>query len=193
MTTPATRDRRVLRRETHSPRSGFAIGIALLLIVASLYLATEVVLQLIGRDPVLLSPTEAVHAAAAPSEVLRRLAIPTGIGVALLGLVLLLAALLPGHRMRHTLSTARLAVVIDDEVIASALARTTAIAAGVAPDAVRVTVGRRSASIHVTPTSGIQLHRARLSEAAVAALDQIALRPSIHPRLFIAAAGRVGA
>ncbi|TFD47817.1 hypothetical protein E3T55_14785 [Cryobacterium frigoriphilum] len=190
--TPAARDRRVLRRETHSSRSGLAITVALLIIVVCLIVGTEMVLQLLGRAPLLFSPTDAARTAAAPASDLRRVMVPLGIGVALVGLLLLLAAVLPGRRTRHGLSTDRLAVVVDDEVIASALARSAAIAAGVAPDAVRVTVGRRSAQVRLTPTSGIRVDEARVTEAAVSALERVGPRPSIRPRLLVAPTGRVG-
>lgn len=193
MTTPTARDRRLLRRETHSPRAGLAITVALITIVLCLFVATEIVLQLLGRDAVLFSPTDAVRAAASPTDDIRRLAIPLGIGVALIGLLLLLAAVLPGRRTRHSLSTDRLAVVIDDEVIASALARSAATTAGVAPDAVRVTVGRRSARISLSPTSGLRVDGALVTESAAAALDRIGPHPAIHPSLVVAAAGKVGA
>lgn len=127
--TPTARDRRVLGRETHSSRSGLAITVASLIIVVCLVVATERVLEFLGRAPLLFSLTDAARTASAPAADLLRVVVPLGIGVALVGLFLLLAAILPARRTRHGLSTDRLAVVIDDEVIASALARTTAAAA----------------------------------------------------------------
>ena len=127
--TPTARDRRVLGRETHSSRSGLAITVASLIIVVCLVVATERVLEFLGRAPLLFSLTDAARTSSAPAADLLRVVVPLGIGVALVGLFLLLAAILPARRTRHGLSTDRLAVVIDDEVIASALARTTAAAA----------------------------------------------------------------
>lgn len=193
MKAPTQRDRRVLRRETHSPRSGLAITVALLVIVGCGYLAAEIVLQLLGQSPLLIAPTDAVRAAASPADDLLGIIVPIGIGGVVLGLLLVLAALLPGHRSRHSLSAERLAVVIDDEVIASALARSAATAAGLALDAVRVTVGRRRADIGLTPTSGVQVDAARVAGAAAAALGHIDPRPSIRPMLRVATTGRFGA
>lgn len=190
--TPAARDRRVLRREMHSSRSALAIVVALVIIALCLLVATEIVLQLLGRAPLSFSPTEAARTAAAPATDLRGIMVPLGIGVALVGLLLLLAAVLPGRRTRHSLSTDRVAVVIDDEVIASALARSTAVAAGVAPDAVHVTVGRRTAQVRLTPTSGIGVDEARVTAAATTTLTHLGPQPSIRPRLVIDPRARVG-
>ena len=187
------RDRRVLRRETHSPRSALAITVALGVITACVFVLIEIVLQLIGRGPLLFAPTDAVRAAAEPAGGMLPLLVPLGIGVAVLGLLLVLAAVLPGRRTRHSLSTDRLAVVIEDEVIASALARSTATVAGLAPGAVRVTVGRRLALIRLTPTSGTRVDQARVTEAAAATLARIGPRPGLEHRLLVAATGRVGA
>ena len=128
MTANPTRDRRELRRETHPPRSGLAIAVAVLTIAACVLLATETVLHLFGQAPLVIAPTDAARAAAEPAPVVLRLLVPLGLEAALIGLLLLLllllllAAVLPGRRSRHSLTTERLAVVFDDEVIASALA-----------------------------------------------------------------------
>ena len=198
MTANPTRDRRELRRETHPPRSGLAIAVAVLTIAACVLLATETVLHLFGQAPLVIAPTDAARAAAEPAPVVLRLLVPLGLEAALIGLLLLLllllllAAVLPGRRSRHSLTTERLAVVFDDEVIASALARSSATAAGVAPDAVRVTVGRGSASIRLTPTSGIRVDEQRVALAARNTVQRIGPQPSIRPTLRVAVSGRVG-
>ena len=59
------------------------------------------------------------------------------------GLFFFLNAVLPGRRARHLLPDRRAAVVVDDEVIASALARRARLAANVSQEQVMVAVSRQ--------------------------------------------------
>lgn len=60
MTTPTTAGRalypRLVRRETHSSRSGSAIVLAVLLILLFAWLGTEAVLAVLGQPALLVAP-----------------------------------------------------------------------------------------------------------------------------------------
>ena len=87
----------------------------------------------------------------------------TGAVMAMAGLFFFLNAVLPGRRARHLLPDRRAAVVVDDEVIASALARRARLAANVTQEQVMVIVSQepgarqrpadlRRAAAHRTPS-----------------------------------------
>lgn len=184
---------RILRRETHSSRSLLAIILAVILIVVFAWIGTEIVLALLGLPALLVAPadmfTSAVGLVNAPAESVAT----AGIVVALVGLLLIVAALTPGRRARHVLDTDRAATVVDNEVIASALARYSSSAGNVDPDNTTVSVSHRQADVRLTPTSGIPVDRETVTEAVTEQLDSYGLRPPVHPRVLLAAQGRVGA
>ena len=66
-----------------------------------------------------------------------------GAVLVMVGLFFFLNAVLPGRRARHLLRDRRAAVVVDDEVIASALARRARLAANVTQEQVMVIVSQK--------------------------------------------------
>ncbi len=185
--------RRIARRETHSPRSLLAIVLAVLLIVTLAWLGTEIVLALLGAPALLVAPadmfTSAVNLVDAPVGVVAA----AGIVVALIGLVLVITAIAPGRRARHLLPTGRTVVVVDNEVIASALARHASLAGNVDPDNATVSVTHRRADVHLTPTSGIPVDQAAVIDHVSRQLDSYRLTPAVTARVRIAENGRIGA
>src|SRR5690606_30612946 len=105
-----------------------------------------------------------------------------GVGVILMiiGLLLVIAALKPGRRARHQLVAARAAVVADDEVIASALARHAARAANVNPDNTLVSVSARRAIVRLTPTSGTPVHHEAVTNAVEEQLAALELTTPVR-------------
>jgi hypothetical protein len=194
---PAATDalyRRILRRETHSPRSGLAILLAVVLIVVLAWIGTESVLQFLGYPALLAAPTDMVTTIAQlPETVLAAALVAAGIVVALLGIVLLLAAILPGRRARHTAEIGRTAVVVDNAVIASALARAASTRANVDPDQVRVSVGNRTAEVIVRPSSGFPVNQDAVKQAVLRQIEDLDLRPSLRCSVTIEKRGVVGA
>ena len=184
---------RITRRETHSSRSLLAIILAVMLIVVFAWIGTEIVLALLGLPALLVAPvdmfTSTVGLVNAPAEGVAT----AGIVVALVGLLLIVAALTPGRRARHVLDTERAATVVDNEVIASALARHSSSAGNVDPDNTTVSVSHRQADVRLTPTSGIPVNRDNVTDAVAEQLDSYGMRPTVRPRVQIAAQGRVGA
>ncbi|WP_111718880.1 DUF6286 domain-containing protein [Homoserinimonas sp. OAct 916] len=184
---------RITRRETHSPRSLLAIILAVILIIVFSWIGTEIVLALLGLRALLVAPvdmfTSAVNVVAEPTGAVA----VVGIVVAVVGLILVVAAVSPGRRARHVLVTERAATVVDNEVIASALARHAAYAANVDPDSTTVSVSRRHAVVHLTPTSGVPVDRYEVADVAAKQLESYGLRRPVLARVQIDERGRVGA
>lgn len=184
--------KRIVRRETHSSRAGIAITLAVLLIVALAWIGTEAVLAAVGTAPLLLAPTDLVgstlDAASAPVGVLTAVAVV----VALIGLVLIVVSLAPGRRGRRGGKAERTVAVVDDRVIARSLARTASYAGDVDPSQVNVSVGKRSALIEVTRTSGRQTDVRSIDEAVRDELDAYDFSPALRHKVKLSEKGTVG-
>ncbi len=184
---------RVLRRETHSPRSVISVAAALSVSVAAIYFLLEMVLAALGEPSWLAHPLDALTwLAALPGSFPPLLLIAAGVVLALVGLILLCQGLLPGHRARHVLTHPRVAIVVDDEVIASALARCARRAAGVTREQVMVVVSARRVQVNIRPTSGIRLSEASIAAAVEAELAQMELTPAPAVTVRLAAMGVIG-
>lgn len=184
---------RIQRREMHSPRSTVAIVIAVVLILALAYLATEIVLAAIGASALLLSPAGMVGDIAALNGAALGILGAAGGVLVLLGVILLVVALRPGRRARHAERSDRAAIVIDDEVIASALVRAAANQNGVSPDRAVGSVSHRRATVRITPSSGLVVDAQAVSTAVRDSLDAWGLTPKLRAKVVIAKSGRVGA
>lgn len=184
---------RITRRETHSPRSLLAIILAVILIVVFAWIGTEIVIALLGLPALLVAPADMFTSAVGLVDAPVAIVSTVGIVVALIGLILIIAALIPGRRARHVLDTERAATVVDNEVIASALARHSSYAGNVDPDNTTVSVTHRQADVRLTPTSGIPVSRDDVTDAVTEQLDSYGLRPPVRPRVHLAERGRVGA
>ncbi|MGK9149119.1 hypothetical protein KXS11_15915 [Plantibacter flavus] len=184
--------RRLARRELHSPRSTAAITLAVILVLVAIWIAVETVLALIGIPPLLVSPGEIPAAAASLPTTQPVILGIAGALVLVLGIMLLALAVGPGRRHRHLLATDRVLAVVDDEVIASALAQQASATASTHPDGTIVAVGRRTASIRITPASGITVDRAAVDRAVAEQLETYALRPALRAATTISTNGKVG-
>jgi len=192
--TTAALYRRILRRETHSSRSTLAILLAVVLVVVFAWIATESVIALLGLPALLVAPNDALDSVVGlPDTVAPWVIVAAGAGAAVLGLVLVLAALLPGRRARHTAAVDRTAVVVDNTVVASALARTASFSANVDPDQVVVTIGHRTAEVFVQPSSGFSVDKAEIESAVREQIDAFGLTPSLRSTVTIERRGMVGA
>jgi hypothetical protein len=184
---------RIQRRETHASRATPAIIVAVILILALAYLVTEIVLATFGQKPLLASPATMVQDVAKLSTVASVWLAVSGAVLAILGIVLLTAALSSGRRSRHVLQDDRAVVVVENEVIASALVRTTANTGSIDPDRAVGSVSHRTAVVTVTPTSGVQLDKDQLTSAMREQLQDWKLKPALRPRVRIKKTGKVGA
>lgn len=184
--------RRILRRELNSPRSVLAITVAVVVILLCTYLGTEIVLMMLGQRALLAAPQDMLTVLGTLGSVPVGSPIVMGVVLMIVGLLLLIGALTPGRRARHKLAADRAAVVVDDEVIASALARHAAHAGNAHPDNTVVTVSRRRAIVRITPTSGIPVRRDQVSEAIQEQLAAYDVTPNLRPSIVVASTGKVG-
>lgn len=184
---------RITRRETHSPRSLLAITLAVILILVFGWIAVEIVLAIFSLTALLVAPAAMLASAGDLVEAPPGFVVAGGIGVALIGLILVIAAILPGRRARHVLVTERAATVVDNEVIASALARHASYVGNVDPDNTTVSVSRRRAVVQLTPASGVPVNHDEVAAVIAEQLESYGLRRPIRARVQIAQTGRVGA
>lgn len=190
MSTPALY-RRVVRRETHSPRSGLAITIAIVLALVLAWLGTESVLAAIGQRPLLVAPKDIVTAVLTAATAPAPLLVALGVVAAIVGLVLILMSLAPARQGRRGSTSDRTAVVVDDRVIAQSLARTAAYAGEIDPSQVSVSVGTRSARVDVTPTSGRAVDKREIQEAVDAEVASYDYRPALRATVRLSEKGVV--
>lgn len=183
----------ILRRETHASRAVAAVLAAGLVTVVAVYCLFEAALKAFGQEPWLLAPEQAW-------EWIRNLPAgldPLALGAAgalifLLGLYFFLNAVLPGRRSRHIIPNARAAVVVDNEVIASSLARRARAEAGVTPEQVLVTVSRRLVEVNVRPTSGIPVDEEAIAEAVEDELIRTPVKPLPDVKVKVSTEGVIG-
>jgi hypothetical protein len=189
---------RILHRETHSSRAVAATAAAILVMVFAAYGLLEAGVHAIGQPAWLIEPQVAAERLVAlPAGISPLLLGAIGAVLAMFGLVFLLNGILPGRRARHLL-TAREeatgpAVVVDDEVIASSLARRARLAANVTPEQVMVVVSRRQVMVNVRPTSGVLVDQDAVFAAVQSELAAMALDPSPEVHVNVAQSGVIGA
>ncbi|MBF4575342.1 DUF6286 domain-containing protein [Frondihabitans sp. VKM Ac-2883] len=188
MTSPAIY-RRVVRRETHSSRSGIAITLAVLLIVVFAWFGVESVLAAIGQPALLVSPKDAAVAVLGAVSGPVGLLTAGGAVVAVIGLVLIVVSLAPGRKGRRGSVSERTASVVDDRVIAQSVAQTGAYAGDIDPDQVKVTVGKRTVDVDVTPTSGRTADVHSIEEAVNYELKSYDYSPSLRSRVRVSEKG----
>ena len=186
--------RTILRRETRSSR-GVAAGVAAIFVIAvCVYGLLESALRAIGQPPWLIDPqTAAERLVDLPAGISPLLLGATGAVLAMFGLVFLLNAVLPGRRARHLLEDRRVGVVVDDEVIASSLARRARAAANVTQEQVMVVVSQRLVVVNVRPTSGVPVREEAVQSAVEDELRAMAPSPMPDIRVNVAVSGVVGA
>ncbi|PCN47047.1 hypothetical protein Csp2054_13760 [Curtobacterium sp. 'Ferrero'] len=183
---------RVLRRETRPSRSGTVVLAMLLTLLASAAIVSVAAVVLLGQIVAGTDPRSVVDAAVrAPRGTDTTVVVTVGVVVAVVGLVFLLRGLLPGRRPRHTVPSHRLAVVLDDEVVASAAARAARSATRLGPDAAVGTVGRRTVDVVLRPAAGVDAPVVAATEAVQRELDALDLRPTVTARVRVQPTGRI--
>ncbi|WP_287930709.1 DUF6286 domain-containing protein [Arthrobacter sp.] len=184
---------RILTRESHSSRAPLSVVAAILITMLAVYGLLEAILRAVGQPPWLIDPlTAADRLSRLPDGISPVLLGAIGVLLFLLGLVFLGHAVLPGRRARHTIADPRVAIVVDDEVIASALARRARLAAGVTREQVMVVVSARTVQVNVRPTSGIRLSESHILAAVEAELADMALEPAPEVTVKLSGTGVIG-
>ncbi|KZE42523.1 hypothetical protein [Microbacterium sp. T32] len=179
--------RTVVRRETHSPRTGAMLVVVVLLILAAVYAAVEIALSLAGRPPLLVTPGAAFDALAGlPSALVPAGQIVVGAVIALVGLIVLVIAVAPGRLSRHEMAWGERAVVVDNGVVASALAQHLSLASGIARENVVVGVAHRAVDVTVRPPLGIPVDADRLRQIVEDEVATYRLSPSVRTHVRVA-------
>lgn len=185
--------RRILRRETHSSRSGAAVIVLIALVIVSAWVGIESVYAGLGLKALLFSPLDSLATLVTASTHQGGLVIAVGIVTGIVGVILVIIGLTPGRRGRHTIDDPRVAVVVDDQVVAASLARRARLAGSLAPGQVNAWVSRTSARITITPASGARADDESVLAAAREELDEGRYKPAITPHVRVSDAGRLGA
>ncbi|OMH34080.1 DUF6286 domain-containing protein [Tersicoccus sp. Bi-70] len=189
-----TNIRRVVHREIRSSRSVPAIIAALILLLVVLWVGTELVLSVFGQPALVVAPTQMLQQISGlPGSVQPVWLAAAGAVLIIIGLILVVLAVKPGHRGRHIVNDDRLGVVVDDRAIASALSAAARRAASLAPDQAVTTVSRRKVRVLLHPTSGSAVDEADVTAAVQEQLDQMNLRPEPRLRIEISPRGVIGA
>jgi hypothetical protein len=183
MSTPALR--RVIRRETHSPRTVAMFVAVVLLILALAYIGLEIVLSLAAQPALLLGPAAAAGWLVGLPTQPAGLVIAGSIALAVIGLIFIWLAVTPGRLSKHALEAGNRAVVVDNGVIASALAQHIADETGIPRDDITVGVGHRSVDVTMRPGAGIPLDQATVQSVAEQELQTYRLTRSIRTRVRI--------
>ena len=178
--------RTVVRRETHSPRTVAMLVVVVLLLLVLAYAAVEIILDLAGAQPLLVSPGEALNAVvAAPTALMPAAFIGGGVVLAIVGLIVLVLALKPGRLSRHEMSWGERAVVVDNGVVASALAQHLSNESGIAREDIVVGVAHRSVDVTVRPPVGIPVDEAQLRRIVDEEVTSYKLSPAVRTHLRV--------
>ncbi|MDQ1082426.1 MULTISPECIES: DUF6286 domain-containing protein [Microbacterium] len=173
--------RTVVRRETHSPRTVAMLVVVVLLLLALAYAAVEIILSLTGAQPLLVAPGPALEAVvAAPTALMPAAFIVAGVVLAILGLIVLVLALKPGRLSKHEMGLGQRAVVVDNGVVASALAQHLSNESGIAREDIVVGVAHRTVDVTVRPPVGIPVDQGDLQRTVDAEIATYKLTPSVR-------------
>ena len=175
--------RRVMRREMHSPRTAMTVIVLSIVVAAAVYAGIEIVRYLMGAAPLLVAPRAALAwVAALPTAEPRAAVVAGAVVVAIFGVVLLWFAITPGRRPKHVLGVTAHAVIVDNGVIASAVAERVRRELDVPRGAVVVGIGHRTADVTVRPEPGQTVDRDLVRSIAGEELDGYASEPRLKVR-----------
>ncbi len=178
---------RVVRRETHSPRTVAAVLVLVTVSAAAVLAGIEIVRDLAGRDPMLLSPGAGLQWLADLPQAQPAGAVIAGGAIAVaVGLILIWLALAPGRRPKQAMAGCSTAVVCDNGVIASSIAEQVRRTFDLARGAVVVGVGSRSIDVTARPEPGQSIEKARLRRTAEEELARYDLSRTLTVHVRIA-------
>lgn len=176
--------RRVTRRETHSPRSVAMAITVVIVILALIYVATETVLELLSQTALLISPAKAAEwLAALPKQQPAGAVIAVAVVVMVIGIILIVVALAPGRQPKHELHSDGRVVLVDNGVIAAALAQHLSDQTGVARERIGVGVSRRVVDVNVASDAGAVLDEKLMKELVTAELESYQLSRALKIRM----------
>ncbi|MCW2131011.1 hypothetical protein [Arthrobacter sp. VKM Ac-2550] len=184
---------RLALRETRSSRAPAAIIAAVLVSLICLYVLLEAALKAIGQPAWLLEPRDfAAWLNQLPRNVPTLILGTSGVLILFAGLFFFLHGVLPGRLHRHVLPSRRGIAVVDDEVLASSLARRARTRANVTEEQVLVTVSRTLVEVQLRPTSGIPVEESAIQSAVEDELLHSHIDPMPEVRVRVSTSGVVG-
>ncbi len=179
--------RRVVRRETHSPRTVATVVVLVILALAAIYVGVEIVRHLLAAGPQLAAPGAALAwLEGLPENNLSAPVIAGGVIVAIAGIVLVWLSLAPGRRPKHELAESSHAVIVDNGVVASSIAERVRRELELVPGAVVVGISHRGADVTVRPEPGRPVEKSwvqSVAEDEVASYD-LSPRVTVHARVL---------
>lgn len=176
---------RVVRRETHSPRTVASVVILAVIVLTAIYLGVEIILHLLGLRPLLVAPGSALAWPLGLPGHPKGMVVTGGVLAAVAGVVLVGLALSPGRRAKHELGASSYPVIVDNGVIASAIAERVRRELDLSRGSVIVGIGHRSADITVRPEPGQTVEPSQVRAAAESELSVYQLTPRVNVRARI--------
>lgn len=184
MSSPAFR--RVLRRETHSPRTVAMIIAVVLLLVVLIYIGTEIVLFLLAQPALLLGPAAAATwLIGLPTAQPGWLVAVFGVVLAVLGVIFVFLALAPGRLSKHQMQHDNRAVLVDNGVIAASVAQHLSDETGIAREDITVGVSHRTVDVTVRTAVGVPLDKDPIQQLAATEVDSYQLTPKVKTRVRV--------
>lgn len=178
--------RRVVRRETHSPRTVAMFVAVILLMLLLAYVAVEIILSLAAQPALLVGPGAGVAwLVALPGSEPVPAVIAGGVVLGLLGLVFVVLAITPGRLSKQEMRWGERAVVVDNGVIAASLAQHVSAETGLLRQDVHVGVAHRTIDITVRPGSGIPLDASEVKAIADAEVATYQLARPVTTRVRV--------
>lgn len=175
--------KRVVRRETHSPRTIATVIVLVLVVVAAISVGVEIVLHVLGVGPLLVAPGAALTwLQELPDQHQGLVVVAGGLLAAVAGVVFVWFAFGAGRRPKHELGSSSYAVLVDNGVIASSVAERVRRELDLSKGAVVVGVGHRSADITVRPEPGQPVDRRHVRAVAESELSGYKLSPRVKVR-----------
>lgn len=179
MTSPTLR--RVIRRETHSPRTVAMIVAVVILVLGLAYVGVELVLYLAAQPALFVSPAAAWSwLLGAPAASPGGFIVAGSIVLAVLGVLLVWLAIAPGRLSKHTFADEDRAIVVDNGVIASALAQRLSEDTGLVRDAIVVGVAHRRIDITLRPDAVVAIEAADVRAFADAEISSYRLSRAVR-------------
>lgn len=175
--------KRVVRRETHSPRTVATVIVLVLVAAGAVYAGIEIVLHLLGSAPLLVAPGAALTWLTRLPDAQPEAALIAGSAViGVIGVVLVWLALSPGRRPKHRLGVSTHAVVVDNGVIASAVAERVRRELDLSKDGVIVGISHRGADVTVRPEPGQEVEKSLVRSIAETELAGYESSPGLKVR-----------
>lgn len=151
-------DATIEARELTSGRSPAAIVLAVLIIVVCGYALFEASLKALGQEPLIATPeTWWRWISTLPGDANIYALIAAGAALTLVGLTFFMHGVRTGLRARHAIECEEAVLVVDDQVLAAALARRTRLDAAVGRGQVLVIINGDHIEVQIRPTSGTPL------------------------------------